>query len=431
MSAHPIRSILILSDGIRGHLTQSRGVAHWLEGLLAPEVSREGLVRELEVPSLGGMDSCRAKWGLRCLLQGGRRKARDWLASAGGDGLARSTSAFLRERGDGGIPAPGGSGLLILSAGSRAAPYNLALGVLFGGCSVTLMTPSLFGVDPFDFAIVPEHDHPPRRPNVLATVGAPNAIVPEELSREGEALLERFPPQGERRWAVLLGGDDRNYRISSRWVMKEMGLLLRRAEAYRADLYVTTSRRTSPAAEAATERLLKGHPLVRMLVVASKTPENPVPGMLGACWRTFCTEDSVSMVSEAATAGHRVTLLRVERTVGFRSHLCAFAQKAAQMRLLSPARVFGPPRFEGLFDALKREGRLEEWERVKRELPLAYGAKNRTERIPLEDPPPPSGEFNEAKRAAAWLVESLAGRGEFSGRGARRSPAPEGEGVRR
>ena len=406
MPEHPVRTILVLSDRIRGHLTQSRGVAQGVLRLL----ERGGLpvpLREMEVPELQGVEACRAKWGLRGLLQGGRRRARDWLAAAGGDGLARAVGALLRDQGDPAVLVPGSPRLLILSAGSRAASYNLALGVLFGGISVTLMTPSLFGVDPFDYAIVPEHDHPPRRPNVLVTLGAPNAIVPEELHREGEALLERFPSQGERRWAVLLGGDDRNYRISSRWILKEMGLLLRRAEAYRADLYVATSRRTAPAAEAAAERLLAGHPLVRMLVLASRSQENPVPGMLGACSRTFCTEDSVSMVSEAATAGHRVTLMRVERTKGFRSHLCRIAQKAAQMRLVSPARLFGPPRFEILFDALKREGRLEEWERIKRELPLAYGARNRTERTPLSDPPPPSGEFNEARRAAAWLVENL------------------------
>jgi hypothetical protein len=84
-----------------------------------------------------------------------------------------------------------------------------------------------------------------------------------------------------------------------------------------------------------------------MLLLASKDPWNPVPGMLGAAQRVFCTEDSVSMVSEAVTAGHRVVLLRVER----RKSLVAFLN--GLRNLLARAgwgvSLAGPARFDALF----------------------------------------------------------------------------------
>ncbi|MCX7829005.1 MAG: mitochondrial fission ELM1 family protein [Thermanaerothrix sp.] len=386
--------VLVLSDGVAGHVNQSRGVVLWLRRIL----EGRGLtveVHEREVPRLSGFSAARARASSLFLASGGRRKAREWLASFGGD-----LPDFVK------VGSLGGEGFVILSAGSRCAPYNLALGLLFGAVSVTIMTPSVLGLDPFDYAIVPEHDNPPRRSNVLSTLGAPNSVDPGELEERGRALAELFPPLSGMRWALLVGGDDRNYRVSPRWIRREVGVLLRRAEAFGADLYVTTSRRTSMEAEEALEKLLEGSGAVRMYLPASRCSENPVPGMLGLCTRVFCTEDSVSMVSEAVTAGHRVVLMRVERSGGLRGPVSSVLRAAHESGVLPRGALFGPARFDRLFGDLRCEGLLEEWGLLKRERPMV----DRTGRVVVPEDPPRVPSFNEARRAGEWLADKLMSR---------------------
>jgi mitochondrial fission protein ELM1 len=75
------------------------------------------------------------------------------------------------------------------------------------------MTPSVLGTAPFDFAVVPEHDHPQKRDNVLPTLGAPNAIFPDELERQGWELAQKYPPREsgvrENRWESSWGATTR------------------------------------------------------------------------------------------------------------------------------------------------------------------------------------------------------------------------------
>ena len=114
-----LKVIVILSDEIRGHVNQSRGVAYWLSQLTGAEIL------ETEVPILSGVAKARAKRGARSLQNGTRRDARDWLASADGDALIRRVGQWFAERN---IQEGSGS-VLFISAGSTAAPYNIAMGI--------------------------------------------------------------------------------------------------------------------------------------------------------------------------------------------------------------------------------------------------------------------------------------------------------------
>ena len=67
-AGNSLRVILILSDGIRGHINQSRGVAHWLSQLTGAEIL------ESEVPALTGTAKARAKTAARSLAAGGTRR---------------------------------------------------------------------------------------------------------------------------------------------------------------------------------------------------------------------------------------------------------------------------------------------------------------------------------------------------------------------
>ena len=128
-----IRLIVILSDGIRGHLNQSRGVALWLSGMTGAEIL------ETEVPILSGAARTRAKAAARKLITGNRRDARDWLAMADGDAVVRRVGQWFAER----DIREGTREVLLISAGSTPAPYNLALGYIWRCACATVMTPAL------------------------------------------------------------------------------------------------------------------------------------------------------------------------------------------------------------------------------------------------------------------------------------------------
>ena len=390
-----LKAVVILSEGVRGHINQSRGVANWL-------VRRTGAeVLELEVPIPSGVRRSTLRAAAARLLEGNRRKARDWLALAEGENIIRTLGQWLMVRD---IREGEPQSLLLLSAGTLPAFYNVALGYIWRCSCATIMTPSVIGTEPFDFAIVPEHDYPKDVSNVLTTVGAPNLIVREELGAATESLFSEFPPQGGRRWGILLGGDDKNYRIPSEWVQKQLGKIFHEAERSDVDLYIATSRRTSRAAEATLKRLATNCPNVRFLLLASEDPFNPVPSMLGACDEIFTTDDSVNMVSEAATAGHRVVLMRVPRAGFVKPRLQASTAMLVWAGILPRRALWGIPRFDQTFRSFEKMGLLVEfkgWLKERRR-------DDYSPFVPLDDAPEidPDG-FNEARRAADWILENL------------------------
>jgi mitochondrial fission protein ELM1 len=340
---------------------------------------------ELELPILPGMARFVAlKLRARRLAKGNKEAARGWLENSGGSVLLGKVLHILEKSNC------AGRDVLCLSAGSSAAPFGLALAQVIGARSATVMTPSVLGTEPFDFAIVPVHDAPGRAANIYPTLGAPNAVDVEKLAGESEALFTRYPPRSSLCWGLLVGGDDANYRVSPGWVKERIGQLAELAVRAKADLYVTTSRRTSPGAEQALVALADRIPVFRMLFLASKDPANPVPGILGGCREIFCTEDSVSMVSEAATAGFKVRILRVGKRPGVKRVLQSATSWLVRKRALPHRFLWGAPRFDAMLENFKEKG-------LATEAPGSEGNAGKGENTG-------SGSFNEARDAAAWIV---------------------------
>ena len=392
--------VVILSDGIRGHLHQSRGVAHWIAAATGADVV------ERDVPHLSGMKRfLLMKVAARKLRHASADESIRWLERAGAGALLADLRNLAAEKMASRARADGD--ILALSAGSSAAPFTLAVGRALGAKTCVIMTPSVLGTDPFDFAILPEHDvsgRPSpgaakglRTSAALATLGAPNAIVPEKLEEAKEDLLRRFPSgtPGAPAWGILVGGDDANYDVTPLWVRDVLAPIFDAARDAGAEIYLTTSRRTSGDTERAVAELSRRRGYVRMVLLASSDDYNPVPGMLGHCGRIFCTEDSVSMVSEAVTAGRRVVLLRVGRKKGLHMILQRLAFRLASLGLLPPRLVFGVPKFDAMFDRFRERGYL-----VEQTPSLIRSAQE------LPDASAKVSGFNEAKRAAEWILNT-------------------------
>lgn len=383
-----LKLILILSDGIRGHLNQSRGVAKWLSRATKAEIL------EAEVPSLSGFARFAARARMRRLFSGNRRDARDWLTSASGEVLLRTVGQWFAERGLG----EGTNEVLILSAGSSPAPYNLALSYIWRCVCATVMTPAVIGTEFFDFAIVPEHDYPRRGANIFVTTGSPNLVDMGELKKESEQLLAEYPSFLPQKWSLLIGGNDANYVIDAEWIRREVGLLLSSAEKERASLYITTSRRTSQEAERALSDLIENSQNVRYILYASKNSFNPIPAMLGFSDEVFCTDDSVNMISEIVTGGHAAVLMRAGRRRGVRNALQRASAALVNYGALPQRALWGMPKFDVLYDRFMRHGVLiefDEWLKGMREPLFSDRGKE-----------PEFTEFNEARRAAEWMLRN-------------------------
>jgi mitochondrial fission protein ELM1 len=390
-----LRLVVIVSDGIRGHVNQSRGVASWLSKRTGAEIL------ELEIPELGRIRRHRARKGAGKLPDCNRKTALEWLAIAEGEGAIRTLGQWLLERN---IKEGQASSLILISAGSMPALYNLAMGYIWRCTCVTIMTPSVVGVEPFDFSIVPEHDYPKEAQNIMTTIGAPNLIVREELGIVGKSLLREYPPKRERRWGILVGGDDKNYRVTAAWMHKMVGKIFHEAEKSDVDIYISTSRRTSREAENALRRMVSSCENVRFLLIASSDPFNPVPAMLGACDEIFVTDDSVNMVSETVTAGHRAILLKTERSGILKRRLQMATSFMVSSGLLPKRAIWGVPRFDLTFQSFKNMGLLidfKDWvhERRRDDLSPVTAPDDVTE---FDE----TG-FNEARRAADWILKNM------------------------
>ena len=132
-----------------------------------------------------------------------------------------------------------------------------------------------------------------------------------------------------------------------------------------------------------------------MVLLASKDSFNPVPGMLGLCSRIFVTEDSVSMVSEAVTAGREVFLLRTEGQSRCRTALQETTAFLVRKKLLPGTMLWGIPRFDALFSSLASRGFLKEvhYDRLYTSIGTSVSLH------------PDGPVLNEAKRTAEWIME--------------------------
>jgi mitochondrial fission protein ELM1 len=355
--------IVLFSDETRGHNHQSLGVARWVERLCGAEIY------EIRVPSFSGLQRLRLlKQQARHLGTASDAEIKEWLKTTGFELEAHADTLSDKTE------------TLYIATGNSSSPFCLALSRLFKGRSAVIMTPTVLDTKLFDFAIVPLHDHPAPADNLVTTLGAPNHIYYPELQAAAAETFAPLLPFPKKVIALLLGGGDANYELTPDWVRFVLPSLREAAEKQGAALLVTTSRRTGQEADAAVEFVFRGSPATRYLLLASQSQENPVPAMLGAATHVLVTEDSVSMASEAATAGFRVGLLRVEK-------------KQSPLTKLRRQLGGGTAKFDALFAEMAEKGLVDDLG-TSPDFDAFLAPEARKTDVP----------FNEAKRAAEWIL---------------------------
>ncbi len=183
---------------------------------------------------------------------------------------------------------------LLVGAGHATHLPMLAARHRRGGRVVVLMKPSL-PMACFDLLIVPAHDHLQSRPNLLTTHGSLNPIRPAVEKNHHEGL-------------ILIGGPDREHS----WAPEELEAQIAAIVESKHDIrWSAASSRRTPADFLARLRQLG---LTNLETVAVEEVDAEwLPSKLTTTATVWVTEDSVSMLYEALTAGAATGLLSMPR----------------------------------------------------------------------------------------------------------------------
>lgn len=238
-------------DGKRGHENQTAGLVHALAK------RRPLLCHDIAVPS-------------RMV------RTRQWFSG-------RQMQTFE-------LPDPD----LVIGAGNATQFPLLTARRIRGGRAVVLMKPTL-PLRWFDLCVVPEHDEPEANNNVLTTRGVLNTMYNH---------CEKDPDRG----LVLIGGPSRHHDWNDAALFAALNEIASGEPSM--TWTIVSSRRTLPATAAALGTLPSTN---TTLMHFEKTDPTWLPRTLATAKQVWVTEDSVSMVYEALTAGAATGILPVPR----------------------------------------------------------------------------------------------------------------------
>lgn len=238
-------------DGKAGHDNQARGLIIALKRLIALDL------HEVPLPSLGRLS------------------------------IDAVTANF-----QGGVELPNPD--LLIGAGHATHLPLLAARRARGGRSIVLMKPSL----PrgwFDLCVMPRHDGVAPAPGVLVTDGVLNTI---------QAPVSKIPDRG----LMLIGGPSAHHRWSTRKLIEQLRAIVARDSGVH---WVIASSRRTPADTVDALRALTS---TQVDFIHHETTEAAwLPAQLARAATVWVSEDSVSMLYEALTAGAATGVLAVPR----------------------------------------------------------------------------------------------------------------------
>lgn len=151
--------------------------------------------------------------------------------------------------------------------------------------------------------------------NAIATSVVLCRIDQVRCQRAGQELQD----QGRPLWTLLVGGDGSGYDYhDADWHRLGAGIRAL-SEQYGIQWLISSSRRTGAAATKILQRYMDDD-VCRAAIWYEDGHSEPLDAFLGAASRIFCTEDSLSMVSEAVAMDKPVVSLRPTETLPTSTH---------------------------------------------------------------------------------------------------------------
>ena len=189
---------------------------------------------------------------------------------------------------------------ILLASGRKSIAVSRYVKKMSGGKTFTVQIQDpRTNPNQFDLVALPSHD-PTRGENVLVTKATPNKVSATILETAKTQFAPLFGNLPAPRIAILIGGSTKNHTISEQDVTKLINQL--QSISKQGNLMITTSRRTGEENTQRIKNALSGE----NIYFWDGLSENPYMGMLAWADYIVATNDSTSMLSEAATTGKPV-----------------------------------------------------------------------------------------------------------------------------
>jgi len=184
----------------------------------------------------------------------------------------------------------------VFGVGSHTQLRVLLLGKVFPQAKTVILMKPNFPVTWFDYAIIPEHDGVDASEHVITTQGALNPIVNEQRHQPNKFL-------------IALGGSSKRHHWNEEKVLDAIQQIVNLHP--QAEIILTTSRRTPEEFLAhLNEKSFKSQ---LKIFPVEKTPQGWIFEEMQKAEAVWVTEDSVSMIFEALTAGCQVGIIEIDR----------------------------------------------------------------------------------------------------------------------
>lgn len=271
--------VLVVSDGLPGHLNQSRGLVCWLGTRFAVET------QELEV---------------RLRMRAMARRLLPPLVEVA-PALATLRSFYQ-------VPAlTGAAPDVIVSAGGNTSFANALLARHFCVPNVFIGSPRRIAPGAFaaNLTLEPTGD----AGNVVTPV-APSPVSPEAIAQSATEFRAQHDLADGKFWLMACGGSGAGKSYTADDWTTLAHWMNDAAESHGIRWLLSTSRRTGASGEEALAASLKADH-VAYAVWWSRHPERILGTLMGAAERLFVTVDSMSMVSECIGAQKPVAVVDV------------------------------------------------------------------------------------------------------------------------
>lgn len=188
----------------------------------------------------------------------------------------------------------------IFGVGSHTQLRVLLLGKVYKNAKTVILMKPNFPFSWFDFAVIPEHDEVHASDRVIVTQGALNPIVNEARHQANRIL-------------IALGGSSKRHQWNEQKVLTAIQNIVQNVTQSHpdAEIILTSSRRTPN--EFLTH--LQQHDFAEKLQIfpVEHTPQGWIFEEMQLAEAVWVTEDSVSMIYEALTAGCKVGVIKIDR----------------------------------------------------------------------------------------------------------------------
>ncbi|KJJ86034.1 Bacterial lipid A biosynthesis acyltransferase [Candidatus Omnitrophus magneticus] len=332
----PLRKVLVLDDGRKGHLKQSLAIVeimkkYRLDKGFKPEDMEVNVIKveyvdrksEILMKFLAPFVSYRG--GMRLML------LRAMLTRS-------SYKKLVKEYAD-----------IIVSAGSSLYGVNRILKIENFSKNIAVLDPGWFNRNSADLIIIPKHDANgaiQKRKNIVITDMAPNLIDKDYIKILGEKLeVEKNKKHHGKHYNIgfLIGGDNKDFTLKEELVNNIFVSLEEVCAKYKIDLYISTSRRTNSAIEKNIEEFLKNSFCIRKYVSGKNDKDSEtIEKFLAFSDIVIVTGESISMVSEAVSSGKEVLVVMPDKKTGrFTKHerFIDNLNRNKKLRIVSPCGI--------------------------------------------------------------------------------------------